>query len=598
MLSSPPLTPARSVPAPTTSKRHSLNVSAGPRPLHLLDRNVPSPSVGPATAPLAPGSHSPGYDLDSSPSTSRISAVPKPNPRRQSSISYRTSTRDVELLAQSPRRSSSHGLTRSLSMGPESTGPLTSPGNRRSAGYEGNTPQERPPLTLVEQHSDLLRSIAQKESKCLELRSQLVMHEAELSQLKQKWERIVNQSFSNSTSLPPSSQGNGVVLEGIREGVQGVGRFIAAGLAIGELSPASTSTLSQLPRSVPPPLRLTHATSQSSSSASTSATTSTRFSQSSTSSIGEETVSLYEKTEEEGSAQILMVHDTGATPTVSPNPAFEHQRQQRELRTDTFSQSTRSNVEGAKDTFATSSKVHRRRSRDTHPFENMLSHEATSSKRSSSPSKATKEDKKQGARLKQASINGTEFPPVSSIPGLASLTVGVASPPVASWVGSVGKKWEELQRGSTFSKNQKRASVLLADVSQSIVSALSPPPSTSTSKSASPVPPLYFSPSPASPLTASTSSTSLLDEADFNMPATSIMTPDPTPSPHSDHTLQPLQSISSAATKAKLHARSKPVDEEDEWNCLGDASFHVLENFRSHESESGLNDHLNEPKSS
>jgi hypothetical protein len=31
-------------------------------------------------------------------------------------------------------------------------------------------------------HADLLRFIAQKESKCLELRSQLALHEAELAQ--------------------------------------------------------------------------------------------------------------------------------------------------------------------------------------------------------------------------------------------------------------------------------------------------------------------------------------------------------------------------------------------------------------------------------
>jgi hypothetical protein len=40
-------------------------------------------------------------------------------------------------------------------------------------------------------HKDLLHFIAQKESKCVELRAQLAAHEADLLQLKKKWEKIV-----------------------------------------------------------------------------------------------------------------------------------------------------------------------------------------------------------------------------------------------------------------------------------------------------------------------------------------------------------------------------------------------------------------------
>ncbi|KAL0565015.1 hypothetical protein V5O48_017022, partial [Marasmius crinis-equi] len=58
------------------------------------------------------------------------------------------------------------------------------------------SPQVTTPLTLAEKHADLLHFIAQKESKCLDLRTQLASHEAELLQLKKKWERIVERSYS------------------------------------------------------------------------------------------------------------------------------------------------------------------------------------------------------------------------------------------------------------------------------------------------------------------------------------------------------------------------------------------------------------------
>ena len=55
-------------------------------------------------------------------------------------------------------------------------------------------------------HADLLQFIAQKESKCLELRSQLAVHESELAQLKKKWERIVSRGMDRAySSHPPAS---------------------------------------------------------------------------------------------------------------------------------------------------------------------------------------------------------------------------------------------------------------------------------------------------------------------------------------------------------------------------------------------------------
>ncbi|KAK0472680.1 hypothetical protein EDD18DRAFT_1229824 [Armillaria luteobubalina] len=111
-------------------KRHSLNITPGARPLHLLNETQSEPPSSPSPPP----------------------------PRRQSTISYR----DVE---------------------------------RRN----------REPLTLTEKHADLLHFIAQKESKCLELRSQLAVHEAELLQLKRKWERIVSRGFEKQQQIPSPS---------------------------------------------------------------------------------------------------------------------------------------------------------------------------------------------------------------------------------------------------------------------------------------------------------------------------------------------------------------------------------------------------------
>jgi hypothetical protein len=259
--------------------------------------------------------------------------------------------------------------------------------------------------------------------------------------VKRKWEKIVSRGFDKNnagndrvTNTSANGQG-GAMLEGIKEGVQGVSRFIAAGLAIGEL-PSPSSYQSQTTRPVGP----SHLTNQSNSSVSTCTTKSTRLSQSSVSSIGEDpTISTPEK-----DGEVLMVHDTGATPTMSPNPAFMHQQEQQRNQ---VHESPRSSLDAEDDFFSANigvAKAHRRKSQDasipkspwTSPVSPISSFPAESS------------SVRQTARGKRISING--LPPVSSIPGLGSLTASATSQPVSSWVGSVGKKWEELQRGSTY----------------------------------------------------------------------------------------------------------------------------------------------------
>ncbi|KAG6904261.1 hypothetical protein DXG01_011327, partial [Tephrocybe rancida] len=155
--------------------------------------------------------------------------------------------------------------------------------------------------------------------------------------------------------------------------------------------------------------------------------------------------------DEDSEPQILMIHDTGATPTRSPNPASEHQPQRREQQAH-----AQPNLALKLEAQSSSSKLLRRRSQD--PSSRNLHHPSDEPIASSSqlplPAEAMEsDDKKEAARIKRATHHGTSFPPVSSTPGLAALTVGPTSSHVPSWVRGASKKWEEPQRGSTSTKN-------------------------------------------------------------------------------------------------------------------------------------------------
>lgn len=196
--------------------------------------------------------------------------------------------------------------------------------------------------------------------------------------------------MSNAISIPQTpAAAPGQVLDGIKEGVQGVGRLLAAGL--GDFT-------------APPPVvtSRTHSTQQSTSSVTTNSSTSTRFSQSSmASSVAEDDFPL-ESPEEQDDGQVLIVEDSGPTPTVSPNPVMK------------------SVIMEDKPI-----KTLRRRSRDAPP--SMEAMPASS---------------RETSRTKPANMVMT---PVPSIPGLGTFPSG--SP---SWVmGTVNKKWEELQKTET-----------------------------------------------------------------------------------------------------------------------------------------------------
>jgi len=291
-----------------------------------------------------------------------------------------------------------------------------------------------------------------------------------------------------------------------------VSRFLAAGLSMADHpTPASPSPTTR--RS-----RIAHSLTDSNSSVSTNTTTTTpksiRFSQSSFSSIGEEEVtSLPRETKE---PQVLMAQtkrQAGARETEVESSGW-----------------------GEK-----GSKIHRRKSREID--EDAL--QASVQRSIIGEDDPTSEESSN--RSKRASLNGTAFPPASSIPGLGSL----ASPVVSSWMGSVEKKWEELQRNPSFAKNHKRASILLSDVSQSIVSALGAP-----QPSASPSPLSKHSP------LASPPALSLLDDdTECNMPS-SVMTPLVQP-------LQPTKPTTPELSPQASTARERngnQAESDDEWN--------------------------------
>lgn len=384
----------------TPTKRHSLP----PRPLQLITSNLDSSSG------ILPSS-----DIVSPLSTTPL-AKKRPATKRQQSISYLPHDSDPRWSIRSPTTIASPSISLE---GRDSPVPLA--------------PQrENVPLTLAEKHADLLRFIAQKEAKCMELRTQLASQEGELAQLKRKWEKIVNRGFDRvyaANGITPQSA-SGPVLEGIKEGVQEVSRMISAGF--GDYSSAPNSM-----HPVPAPPR-THSTRQSTSSATTSSSGSTRFSHSSANSSLVEDDFLPESPEEEASEkkdQIRTFEEVSQSPTYTPiqeNP--------------TAVDISNTSLDADK-----VSKTLRRRSRDV-PTESTVR-----------VSQKVGQDQEQDGK--------SPILPTSSMPGLGTLPSGTPS-----WVlGTVGKKWEELQRTETFTRSQKRASVLLADMSQSLLNAWSSP---------------------------------------------------------------------------------------------------------------------------
>ncbi|PCH44973.1 hypothetical protein WOLCODRAFT_139355 [Wolfiporia cocos MD-104 SS10] len=430
-----------------------LSLSA-PRPLQLVDGTAsPAASACPSPSPTIAG-------LSTPPPTARDL-----KPHRQSSISYKPSDSAPTWDARSPTSASAKALRRSFSLGQKADGP-TLKANRRSLGSaELMSPQpERAPLTLAEKHADLLHFIAQKESKCLELRTQLAAHEEELAQLKRKWEHIVSRGMDRAARAGPSTPPPRTM------------PMTAPGLAA--LSRARG-----------------HCSSQSTSSASTGTTstrsTSVRLSQSSASSLG--LSELDEADEGCESKACTLTHRRGSRDMAAPRPS------------------------------------------------------GAATKAPATPVSA-----------KRASLSAL---PPPNLPGIGALAM---QGPVASWMGSVGRKWGELQKDERIAKSQKRASVILSDVSQSLFSALGSPTRTSDSVSVSSNP-FAAALSPLSPSSATASSDfhsrSLLEDDDDAGGLGSVMVPD-LRSPTSSTS----PSFSSASTRIASSPAKTMDQSDDEWN--------------------------------
>ncbi|KAJ8701474.1 hypothetical protein PTI98_000246 [Pleurotus ostreatus] len=411
---------------------------------------------------------------------------------------------------------------------------------------DGMENQKRVPLTPVERHAELLHIIAQKESICLELRSQLEAHEAELLQLKRKWEIVVSRGLDIPTPLsldrlPPTShavdKGSAVVLEGIKEGVQGVGRLILG-------QPATTSGKSRARGDRHRTMNTLHLSQSSDISVSSNAS-----SRSSVMTASTKRTSVSSSGSAGADKEAPLVRkDTGAAPTMSPSSTFSPLLQQIEVPAGT-TDTRREESPLASSSPRISNKTLRRRSAGTGLSPSLSSrldddHSALSTtNQHDEPTKSSK---------------NPSLPPPVSIPGLGAFSAGVG----ADTTG-LGKRWED-----GLIKSQRRASTFLSD----LVSAFSPPTSSSlllhSSPSASPsssVTPLRRSHTALSPLAKSPpASRSLLDDSDDDSTIGGLMSTD---------VMIPVQSRTYPAKKTPLRRTSsqkasKPssILPDDEWN--------------------------------
>jgi len=125
-------------------------------------------------------------------------------------------------------------------------------------------------------------------------------------------------------------------------------------------------------------------------------------------------------------------------------------------------------------------------------------------------------------QMVQSSKLPPSLPPMAAIPGLATMNLaGPAAQQVSSWMGSVGKKLVEIRGSSTFTKSQKRASVLLSDMQNTFVSSLispsaspSPPSSALATKETYPILDPILASGDNTPVSQPTSASYLLDELD------------------------------------------------------------------------------------
>ncbi|KAL5521735.1 hypothetical protein ACEPAF_2483 [Sanghuangporus sanghuang] len=463
--------------------------------------------------------------------TRPVNGASRKNARRQSSIYYVSQDRESERVVRDVRSPADERRFSALqSQVPKEDTESNVKAKRRSlVGVE----EQATPVTLAEKHADLLRFIAQKESRCLELRSQLATEEAELLVLKRKWEQIVSRQVKRSSSASVSSsldaettmQSN--MLSGIKEGVQEVGRLLAQ---LGDLGVQNKET--------DPPAG--HASNSSISTTTTTSASSTRLSQSSMSSLGM-------------TDDVVPADHTSAVSDIPDLPAKRH------------SLSTavrRKPYEPSSPSSPSPPILTPRTPLSSSPFSYNQAYSPRPSRSESTDTVKAQTQTKHLKRLSAASAGS--FPPASSIPG-----VNVA--PLASWVEGVGKRLvsqvtSSSNSTSNYSGSAKRTSIRFSEGASLLFSSL-----TSPSQSSQANPRVIDLSTPDSP--------SLLDDDDIlgegsdaqwaGMPTLSPERPKLSPAPISTLPKANVASVN-AATKPGIKEDIETVqsddDDSEEWN--------------------------------
>jgi hypothetical protein len=386
----------------------SFHLSPPPRSPRLTQRTMPRPPLDPLTnvghrPPTAP----PATCSDTSPSRrqSSISYLPPDSPRLWSPRTPLTVSSSLERSsslsgANSPKEEG-HSRTRSIPQRAISEPAVLTLAERCvfSLPFYHSRPFKHGATknTSCNRYADLLQFIAQKESKCLELRSHLAIHESELLELKRKWERIVRREFGRNipSTSTPASPASSAVLNGLVGGVRA--------LAVATTSPPLTPSIS---RARPSSSRLANREPSQAASNSVSSTTTTssapsaegspRLSQSSMSSVAEVKT---DSGKVEGQREEVIAPNSGWMKLQSP-----------------------------------SGKVLRRRSRDSQaPLADALK-------------ALTGEDSHPGSGKRASAASPTSVSTPLSTMGLGRANLGGAA---QGWVDSVGFKFAELQKGET-----------------------------------------------------------------------------------------------------------------------------------------------------
>ncbi|KAF8601479.1 hypothetical protein BDV93DRAFT_524656 [Ceratobasidium sp. AG-I] len=442
-----PNTPVRGTPP----KR--LTLTPGPRPLHLGTGSfsVSSPSAlttPPTTAPLPP------RRLGSVSYTAQDDFKLGFNGNREQEQQERSTLVRGGSLREMGGRRGRHGSSASVAATPKS-GAFGSPrgaeGTLERAQKEAlerkrmsaSTLEEgQPPvLTLAEKHKDLLHFIAQKESKCVELRAQLAAHEADLLQLKKKWEKIVAKGNGARSGTSDSHSGLGLGrldATGAVDLVRGIFGGLGELAAPSATSPAQPSSLSSSSVSTP-----NHVSSPLASSSNT------------TLPAKHETKTPVTTAASRAASKGHLVH-TPQSSSSSNSTALSS------ANTTRLSLSSASSLGGAELLKDTTEPVVDDDLDAWGPFEGGPTDEPEA--------------------LSALGLSGVEGEMKESATPVDK--ENAAQSP--SWVPtSVGKRWEELRGTDTYAKSTKRASTLLSDVSTawtSTLNALAPPPAPSLTR--------------------------------------------------------------------------------------------------------------------